>query len=114
MRLTAAASFGSDRRSRGARTGPPPISPNRRSINAAAPGASAIAAAATSSEPNRNASRGSNRFTLHLDLDDLANPEVADRLHDDGDANRHLPHAVLEQQLGVLRADERQRERERR
>src|SRR5262245_38533932 len=90
----------------------PPISSRRRSMTPAPCGASAIAAPATRSETNTKPSSGSSSITSHLDLDDLADPEVADRLHDDGAAHHHLTHALLEQEAHVFRVDEHQRARE--
>src|SRR5688572_14266100 len=75
-------------------------------------GANAIAAPTISSETNRNARIGSS--TLHLDLDDLADPDVADELHDDRGGDHLLPHALREEELHVIRVDEHQRDGERR
>src|SRR5688572_11691599 len=69
------------------------------------------AAAATMSDPNTNARIGS-ILTLHLDLDDLTDPYVADELHDGRDAEQHLTHALAEEQVHVIRVDERQRDAE--
>src|SRR5688572_10629162 len=68
-----------------------PSSPRRRSM-AVLPRSSDIPIAATSSEMKRNPIRGSSTVTLHLDLDDLANPDEPDGLHDDGAHHHHLPH----------------------
>src|SRR6266545_3046327 len=70
---------------------------------------SRYAIAVTPSVPNANARSGSKVSTLHLDFDDPLDPEPADHLHHDRRGNHHLPHGVLEQQLHVLRVDERQR-----
>src|SRR6186997_938872 len=71
-------------------------------------GDSTMAAAAMSSETNTNPSSGRMTVTLYLDLDDLANPEVANRLHDDGAHDHHLAHLFLEQQIHVLGIHPRQ------
>src|SRR5712692_10581637 len=92
----------------------PVTSPSRRSIAAAESGASASAAAATSSDPNMKASNAINTVTLHLDLDDPADPEEPNRLHHEGNEQRHLAHAVLEEQLHVLRVEHRQDDAQRR
>src|SRR5229473_936472 len=88
----------------------PVTSPSRRSIAAAESGTSASAAAATSSDPNANASSAINTVTLHLDLDDPADPEEPDRLHDERDHQRQLAGAVFEEQLHVIRVEHRQRD----
>src|SRR5690606_12017846 len=76
----------------GALEGTPCVSsPRRRSIAAVAGGDIAMAAAVTSSDTNRNASSGSSRVTSHLDPDHAADPQVADRLHDDGGDQHQLP-----------------------
>src|SRR6478672_10351073 len=85
------------------------ISPRRRSIVVVPSDDSASAAATTSSEANRNASRGRSIVTLHLDLDDLADPQEADRLHHDRPHQHHLAHVLAEEQLHVLGIDHRQR-----
>src|SRR6188472_3605237 len=71
-------------------------------------GDSTMAAAAMSSETNTNPSSGRKTVTLYLDLDDLANPEIANRLHDDGAHDHHLAHLFLEQQIHVLGIHPRQ------
>src|SRR4029453_9481127 len=80
-------------------------------------GDSTMAAAAMSSETNTNPSSGRRTVTLYLDLDDFTNPEVTNRLHDDGAHDHHLAHALLEQQIHVLgihpREHDTQRGRER-
>src|SRR5262247_1188895 len=68
-------------------------------------GDSTIAAAAMRSETKTNPSSGRSNVTLHLDLDDLTNPEVPDRLHDNGAHDHHLAHSFLEQQVHVIGVD---------
>src|SRR5690348_6243838 len=86
----------------------PRSSPRRRSMVAVAPCDIDRATAATSSETKRNPIRGSNRVTLHLDLDDLTNPDEADRLHHERHHQHRLPQFVGEQQMDVVGADEGQ------
>src|ERR1700682_6723596 len=88
----------------------PGTSPSRRSIAAAESGTRASAAAVTRSDPNMNASNTINTVTLHLDLDDPADPEEPNPLHDERDHERHLAHLVLEEQLHMLRIEYRQRD----
>ena len=98
--------------------GRPPSSPttsSRRRSSVPAPlGASAIAPAVDSSVTKMNPSTGISSVTLYLDLDDLANPEVPDRLHDDRAQDHHLAHVLVEQQRHVVGVDERQRDGQRR
>src|SRR6185503_499882 len=91
----------------------PVTSPRRRWIADVAPGDNARAPAAISSDPKRNARSDSNSTVLNLDLDDFANPDVADALHHDRAHQHHLAHALAEEQLHVLRVDEIQGGRER-
>src|SRR5262245_44368377 len=67
------------------------------------------ARAPTSAVPNRNASNGI-IIALYLDLDDLLDPEVADRLHDRGGAEQHVADPFAEEQLHVIGIDERERD----
>ena len=46
-----------------------------------------------------NASSGNIIDTLHLDLDDLPDPDVSDRLHHDRGQQQHLAHALAEEQF---------------
>src|SRR5688572_26502526 len=82
-------------------------SSRRRSIATARLGISRNAAAPTSAEPTTNASRGNS--TLHLDFDDVTDPEVTDDLHADRDHQQNLPHPLPEQQVHVFGVDEHQR-----
>src|SRR5262245_22331323 len=94
-------------------TGPstmPVTSPRRRSIAPAVLGMKAIAAAVTSSEAKANARSGRRSATLHLDPDDLANPEEPDRLHDQARDEHPLAHRIVEEQLHVLGVQEVQNE----
>src|ERR1700732_4270386 len=110
-RLNAFTIFLSSARSSAGRLMVVPVTPpSRRSIAPTESGASASAAAVTSSDPNMNASNTINTVTLHLDLDDPADPEKPNRLHDDRDHQRHLAHLVVEEQLHVPRVEERQRD----
>src|SRR5688572_28758621 len=86
-----------------------PSSPSRRSM-AFSPRSSDIPIAAISREMNRNPTRGSRNVTLHLDLDDLTDPDEPDRLHDDGAHHHHLPHPDREERPHVVGADEHQRD----
>mgnify|MGYP003289361431 CR=1 FL=1 len=43
--------------------------------------------------------------TLHLDLDDLLDPQVPDRLHHEGAKEHHLPHALAVGAAGRVSAD---------
>src|SRR5262249_50725675 len=88
-----------------------PTSSSRRSTMVAERGDSALAAAATSSDPKTNAKRASS-IRLHLDLDDLADPEETDRLHHDGADDHHVPERLVEQQAHLFRRNEREREGE--
>src|SRR2546425_9866319 len=69
---------------------------------------SRYAIAVTPSVPNANARSGSKVSTLHLDFDDLLDPDPADDLHHDRHGDHHLPDRVLEQHLHVLWIEERQ------
>src|SRR5262245_24213917 len=82
-------------------------SSRRASMVEAADGMKAYASAPTSIEPNRNAMRGIS-IALYLDLDDLFDPEIPDRLHDRGGAEEHVADPLAEEQLHVLGVDERQ------
>src|SRR6478735_165253 len=86
----------------------------RRSIALARLGMSAYAAAMTISEPKANASSGNIIDTLHLDFDDLTDPDVPDRLHHDGGQQQHLTHVLAEEDVHVVRVDEHQRDAEHR
>src|SRR5256885_8430102 len=70
---------------------------------------SRYAIAVTPSVPNANARSGNKVSTLPLDFDHRLDPDPADPLHRDRRGNHHLPDRVLEQQVHVLRVDERQR-----
>src|SRR5688572_26649554 len=89
-------------------------SSSRRSMAEARRGISAIAAAVMIRVPKTNASNGRSIVTLHLDFDDLLDPQVPDGLHDERAEEHHLPHALPEQQVHVLGVDERQRDTEHR
>src|SRR5204863_5653725 len=80
----------------------PVTSPSRCSIAEGPAGASTIAAPATTIRPNRNASTAMSIMALDLDLDDLPDPDVANRLHDDGNDEHHLTHVLPEQQVHVV------------
>src|SRR5687767_12851502 len=81
-------------------------SSSRRSIADARRGISAIAPPATIRVPKMNARIGRSIVTLHLDLDDLLDPQVANRLHDECAHQHHLADALTEQQIHVLGIDE--------
>src|SRR4029450_117734 len=66
-----------------------PSSPRRRSM-AVSPRISVIPIAVAGSEMKRRPIRGSRNVTLHLDLDDLFDPDDPDGLHDDGAHHHHL------------------------
>src|SRR6185436_4682695 len=91
----------------------PVTSPRRCSIVLAAFGDKASAAAATSSDANKNARSGSKSITSNLDPDDLADPEESDDLHDQHGDQHRLAHLVGEQHLHVLGIDIAQYNRER-
>ena len=67
---------------------------------------------ATSSEANEKRESGSSIVTSHLDLDDLPDPDEADRLHDDRADEHHLAHVLVEKQRSCVGVDERQRDGE--
>src|SRR3954447_12041514 len=94
-------------------SGVPVTSPSRRSM-ALALGDNAIATPPMSSEAKTNARSGSSSVTLHLDLDDLANPDIPNHLHDDRDHQQLLAHSRLEQQFHVRRIDDLERDAQRR
>jgi hypothetical protein len=77
------------------------------------PGASAIAAAATSSDAKRTQGAEAAAPRLHLDLDDLTNPEEADRLHHAAHRSASSAPSARETGVHVLGIDERQRNGER-
>src|SRR5439155_1256482 len=81
-------------------SGVPVTSPRRRSI-ALELGDNAIAAAAMMSDAKTNARSGSKNVTLHLDLDDLADPDIANHLHDDCAHQQLLAQLLIEQQVHV-------------
>src|SRR5215203_4975176 len=81
-------------------------SSRRRSIAVARRGMSAIAPAVITSVPNTNARSGRSIVTLHLDLDDLLDPQVSDGLQAERREQHHLPHLFAEQQVHVLGVDE--------
>src|SRR3954470_10661602 len=89
-------------------SGVPVTSPSRRSM-ALALGDNAIATPPMSSEAKTNARSGSSSVTLHLDLDDLANPDIPNHLHDDRDHQQLLAEFLVEEQLHVCRVDDLQR-----
>src|SRR5919201_6481954 len=93
-------------------SGVPVTSPRRRSIVVEV-GESASATPAMSSEAKMNARSGSSSVTLHLDLDDLANPDVANHLHDDRDHQQLLADSRLEEELHMRRIDDLERHAER-
>src|SRR6185369_3305579 len=70
-----------------------------------------LAATATSADPQTNAKMTSS-MGLHLDLDDLADPEETGGLHDDGASDHHFSQRLGEQQLHLRRRDEGEREGE--
>src|SRR5215203_2792355 len=113
MRLNVSARRGANGEAGMGATSLPVSSPSRRAIVVVAPCDMYIAAATTSSETNRNPIRGSSTITLHLDLDDLANPEEADRLHHDRAKDHRAPHLRFDQRLDVLGADDRQHQGQR-
>src|SRR6185503_11529836 len=83
--------------------GPPTVSSSsRRSIAVARRGIIAIAPAVMIRVPKTNASNGSNIVTLHLDLDDLLDPQIADGLQTERAEQHHLPHALAQQQVHVV------------
>src|SRR5687768_16728423 len=92
----------------------PRISPRRCSTIPPPAGARTIATAPMISAMNRNARSGRRIVTLHLDLDDLADPEEADRLQHHGADDHHLSQAFVEQELHLVGRDERQRHRQKR
>src|SRR5581483_3270628 len=94
-------------------TGVPVTSPRRRSM-ALEPGDRAMAAPATRSDANTNARSGSIKVTLHLDLDDVADPDIANHLHHDRRHQQLLAEPLMEQEIHVRRIDHRQRRTERR
>src|SRR5688572_23152164 len=108
IRLNVSARRGANGDAGIAATSPPVSSPRRRSIVVAAPCDMYIAAATTSSETQRNPIRGSSTVTLHLDLDDLADPEESDRLHHNRTQDHLAPHLRFDQCLDVLGTDDRQ------
>src|SRR5947207_8343675 len=77
-------------------------------------GEKTMAPPAISSDAKRNASSGSSSVTLHLDLDDLLNPDIANDLHHDRRREHHLAHMLAKQRLHVFRVDERERDRQKR
>src|SRR5262245_6307848 len=77
-------------------------------MTAAWPGVSASAPAVTSSETNAKARSGRMIVTLHLDLDDFADPHESNQLHDDGRKNQRAAHRFLEERPHVLPIDDRQ------
>src|SRR6266853_5860571 len=91
----------------------PMTSPRRRSIVVAL-GVMAIAPAVTSSDTNRNAISGRNSITSHLDLHHLANPEVANHLHDKHAFEHDVAQMLAEQRRHVFGIDQRQRDRQKR
>src|SRR5215831_7279691 len=91
-----------------ARSASPITSPSRRSM-ADPLGVTAIAPAAMISETNRNAIKGRNRVTSHLDLHHLANPEVPDDLHDNRAFQHQVAEVLLKERRHVVRVDRRQR-----
>src|SRR4051812_15070967 len=102
-------------RSAGAAVSRPAVNSSiRRSMALARLGINAYAAAMTISEPKANASSGNIIDTLHLDLDDLPDPDVPDRLHHDGGQQQHLPHVLAKEDVHVVRIDEHQRDAEHR
>src|SRR5688572_29121862 len=66
----------------------------------------------TTTDPSTKASSGSIIDTLHLDLDDLFDPDEPDCLHHDARNDHHLPHALLEQQVHMRGIEERERDGE--
>src|SRR5690242_4666497 len=108
MRMNASVRLLVNRDSSGALACTPTIS-SRRSTMVAERGASALAATATSADPQTNAKMTSS-MGLHLDLDDLADPEETGGLHDDGASDHHFSQRLGEQQLHLRRRDEGERE----
>src|SRR4029450_6555357 len=84
----------------------------RRSASPAFRPLSAYVMPVTINEPNTNARIGRSSVTLHLDLDDLLDPEEPNRLHDEAGDDHNVAHALLEEQVHVLRVDEGEREGE--
>src|SRR5829696_6140773 len=90
---------------------PPTVSSSRRrSIAVARRGIIAIAPAVMIRVPNTNASSGRNIVTLHLDLDDLLDPQEAGGLQRQRAEQHHLPHPLAQEQVHVVGIDERQRD----
>src|SRR5947207_16014634 len=71
-------------------------------------------APAIRSEANTKASSGSRIVTLHLDLDDLADPDIANHLHHDRHRQQLLAELFVEEQLHMSGIDDLERHAERR
>src|SRR5258705_162288 len=94
-------------------TVPLAISNRRCSTTAEARGVRAMPAPKMSSETKTNPSNGNSSVTSHLDLDDVSNPEVPDRLENDGAGEHYSAHRLAKQELHLFGSDRRQRYGER-
>src|ERR1051325_9931478 len=91
----------------------PITSPRRRSIVVAL-GVNASAPPAISSDTNRNAIKGRNSGTSHLDLHHATNPEVPDDLHHEHALEHQVSQMLAEERRHVFRVDDRQCDRKKR